>query len=100
MPNRAIDHGTPTANPIAVSRIGQRRQVVIPKAIFDKLGLAEGDLVEVSADRGRVSMKPKKLMEADNVLTPAEEKKVRRGEAQLKRGESKPRRVIRDALAR
>ena len=99
MPNRTIQRGAATASPIAVSRIGQRRQVVIPKVIFDKLGLAEGDFVEVSADKGRVSMKLKKLTEADDVLTPAEEKKVRRGEAQLKQGESKPWRMIRDALA-
>ena len=94
MANRTI------ASLIAVSRIGQRRRVVIPKAIFDELGLEKGDLVEMSAAKGLVSMKPKKLSDADDVLTPSEERKVRRGEAQLKRGESKPWRMVKDALER
>jgi AbrB family looped-hinge helix DNA binding protein len=31
-----------------VSKLGQRRQVVIPKEICDELGLREGDVVEVA----------------------------------------------------
>jgi hypothetical protein len=54
----------------------------------------------MNAAKGLLSMKPKTLIDADDVLTPAEEKKVRRGEAQLQRGESKPWRVVKDALAR
>ena len=100
MPSRTIQRGNATTSPITLSRIGQRRQVVIPKAIFEALGLVEGDFVEVTTVEGRVSMKPKKLVDADDVLTPTEEKTVRHGEAQLKRGESKPWRVVKNALAR
>lgn len=71
-----------------ISKLGQRRQVVIPKEICDELGLHEGDFVEVSSTEGQVIIKPKKLVDADDVLTPDEEKRVRKGEAQLKKGDS------------
>jgi len=70
-----------------ISKLGQRRQVVIPKDICDELGLQEGDFVEVSLVEGLVIIKPKKLVDANDVLTPEEEKVVRKGEAQLKKGE-------------
>jgi AbrB family looped-hinge helix DNA binding protein len=70
-----------------ISKLGQRRQVVIPKEICEELGLHEGDFVEVTSTEGQVIIKPKKLVDADDVLTPEEEKVVRKGEAQLKKGE-------------
>lgn len=69
-----------------ISKLGQRRQVVIPKEICEELGLQEGDFVEVTSIEGQVIIKPKKLVDADDVLTPEEEKLVRKGEAQLKKG--------------
>jgi AbrB family looped-hinge helix DNA binding protein len=69
-----------------ISKLGQRRQVVIPKEICNELGLKEGDFVEVMSMEGKVVIKPKKLVDADDVLTPEEEKPVRKGEAQLKKG--------------
>jgi hypothetical protein len=41
-----------------------------------------------------------RLVDSENTLTPAEEKIVRRGEAQLKRGESKPWSAVKRALSR
>lgn len=70
-----------------IGKIGQRRQVVIPKEIFDDLGLAVGDYVELERVQGTVVIKPKKLVDADDALTPEEERIVRKGEAQLRRGE-------------
>jgi AbrB family looped-hinge helix DNA binding protein len=61
--------------------------VVIPKEIFDALGLRTGDFVEVQKVKGTVVITPKKLVDADDVLTPREEALVRKGEAQLRRGE-------------
>jgi hypothetical protein len=40
-----------------------------------------------------------KPVEPDETLSPVEANTVRRGEAQLKRGESKPWRVVKQALA-
>lgn len=73
---------------MAVSRLGQRRQVVIPKEVCEELGPHEGDFVEVTSAQGIVVIRPKKLVDPDDVLTPEEEAIVRKGEAQLKRGRS------------
>ncbi|HKA55704.1 MAG TPA: AbrB/MazE/SpoVT family DNA-binding domain-containing protein [Candidatus Binatia bacterium] len=70
-----------------IGKIGQRRQVVIPKEIFEALGLQTGDFVEVQRVKGTVVIKPKKLVDTEDVLTPAEEAIVRKGEAQLRGGE-------------
>ena len=55
-----------------ISKLGQRRQVVIPKEICDEVGLEEGDFVEVTSTAGKVIIKPKKVVDADDVLTPAQ----------------------------
>src|ERR1700681_4535885 len=44
-----------SVKPAGVSRIGRRRQVIIPQVVLDELHLREGDLVEVTALGGRVS---------------------------------------------
>lgn len=84
----------------AISRIGQRRQVVIPKRVFDALQLQEGDFMEVTAERGRLAMRPKRLVDVSEVLTSGEAAKVRRGEAELKTGRSKSWSAVKDGLAR
>lgn len=83
----------------AVSRIGQRRQVVIPKRVFDALKLQAGDFVEVSAEGGRVQMRPKRLVDiGDERLMASEAVKVRRGEAEIKAGHSQSWRTVKDEL--
>jgi len=81
-----------------ISKIGQRRQVVIPKAVFDELGLQEGDFVEVTRAKGSVVIKPKKLVDSDDVITSEEGKIVRKGIQQLKRGKSKSWRQVKNEL--
>jgi AbrB family looped-hinge helix DNA binding protein len=84
-----------------VSRIGQRRQVVIPKRVFDSLKLRTGDFVEVSAEGGRLQMRPKRLVDVgEAVLTASEAVKVRRGEAEIKAGRSQSWRTVKDELGR
>ncbi len=73
---------------MAIGKVGLRRQVVIPKEICEVVGLQEGDFVEVREDKGAVVIKPKKLVDPEDILTPEEEKLVKKGEAQLKRGKS------------
>lgn len=75
-----------TASPRRIGRLGQRRQVVLPRAICDQLNLQEGDPVEFSVQGGRIVVKPKKLVDADGVLTPEEENLVRQGEIELRQG--------------
>jgi AbrB family looped-hinge helix DNA binding protein len=57
MASRAI-HLEKTTQQAALSRIGQRRRIVIPKAIFEAMQLKAGDFMELTAEHGRVSMKP------------------------------------------
>jgi AbrB family looped-hinge helix DNA binding protein len=84
-----------------VSRIGQRRQVVIPKRVFDALKLRAGDFVEVSAEGGRLQMRPKRLVDiGDDSLSASEAVKVRRGQAEMKAGRSKSWRTVKDELGR
>ena len=73
---------------MSISKVGQRRQVVIPKQVCDAAGLHEGDFVEVRHRNGTVVIKPKKLVDAEDALTPVEERKVARGFKQLQRGRS------------
>ncbi len=75
---------------MAISKVGQRRQVVLPKDICDGLGLAAGDFVEVSRDRGTVVIKPMRLVDREEKLTADEEKVVAKGFKELKRGQSVP----------
>ncbi len=89
-----------SAQSATVSRIGQRRQVVIPKRVFEVLQLQEGDFVEVTVERGRLAMRPKRLVDVSDVLTKSEAAKVRQGEGQLKAGRSKPWHTVRNDLAR
>jgi AbrB family looped-hinge helix DNA binding protein len=84
-----------------VSRIGQRRQVVIPKRVFDALKLRAGDFVEVSAEGGRLQMRPKRLVDVGEVtLSASEAVQVRRGEAEIKAGRSRSWRTVKDELGR
>ena len=83
-----------------IGKVGQRRQVVIPKEIFEALGLQTGDFVEVTKVKNTVVIKPKKLVDADDVLTSEEETIVRKGERQLRQGQSKPWSQIKHDLAR
>jgi AbrB family looped-hinge helix DNA binding protein len=73
-----------------ISKLGQRRQVVIPKAICDELGLEEGDFVEVTSGKGQVIIKPKKMVDADEILTPAQraaiDKRLAEAEEDIKAG--------------
>jgi AbrB family looped-hinge helix DNA binding protein len=92
--------GTAVASTV-VSRIGQRRQVVIPKRVFDALKLRAGDFVEVSAEGGRLQMRPKRLVDiSDERLSASEADLIRRGEAELKAGRSQSWRTVKDELGR
>ncbi|MEK7099217.1 MAG: AbrB/MazE/SpoVT family DNA-binding domain-containing protein [Patescibacteria group bacterium] len=56
--------------PSPIGRIGQRRQVVIPKRIYDELGLRTGDFVEVRRVKSEVVIRPKKVVDRDDGITP------------------------------
>jgi hypothetical protein len=57
-------------------------------------------LVAFAEQKDGVLIKPKRAVDPDEKLSPEEAKIVRRGEAQLKRGQSKPWRTVKHALQR
>ena len=83
-----------------IGRVGQRRQVVIPREMLESLRLREGDFVAFSRQVNGVLVKPKRLVDPDDVLTPAEAKKVRQGMEQIKAGRFKLGRDVKDGLDR
>jgi AbrB family looped-hinge helix DNA binding protein len=91
---------TNTATQERVGRVGQRRQVVIPREILETLNLQTGDLVAFTEQKNGVLITAKRTVDLEDTLTAAEAKIVRRGEAQLKRGDSKPWRNVKHALSR
>jgi len=85
--NHFLDTICTGSDMMTASKLGQRRQVVIPREICEQLGLQVGDFVEVNLRGGVVVVTPKKLVDADLVLTPKEEILVRKGREALRRGE-------------
>ena len=72
-----------------IGRLGQRRQVVIPREIAESLRMRAGDFLAITETDNGVFIKPKRIVDRDDTLTPAEAKKVRRGMKQIKEGRFK-----------
>ena len=79
-----------TATTERIGRVGQRRQVVIPREICENLDMREGDFVAVEQHGRSVVIKPKKLVDRDDVITPAEAKRLRRSLKQTRQGKTRP----------
>ena len=79
-----------TATTERIGRVGQRRQVVIPREIFENLDMREGDFVAVEQHGRSVVIKPKKLIDPDDVITPTEAKRLRRSLKQTRQGKTQP----------
>lgn len=91
---------TATTTKERIGRVGQRRQVVIPREMLEDLKLQEGDFVAFKKQANGVLIKPKRLVDPDDVLTPAEAKKVRHGMKQIKDGRFKLWRDVKHELGR
>lgn len=81
---------TATTTKEPISRVGQRRQVVIPREMLETLKLQEGDFVAFKKQANGVLIKPKRRVDPDDVLTPADANKVRHGLKQIREGKTKP----------
>jgi bifunctional DNA-binding transcriptional regulator/antitoxin component of YhaV-PrlF toxin-antitoxin module len=73
-----------------VGRIGQRRQIVIPQEIFKTLKLQEGDFVAFAQHGNGILVKPRRLVDPDDVLTEAEAKRLRQSLQQTRQGKTRP----------
>jgi AbrB family looped-hinge helix DNA binding protein len=71
-----------------IGRVGQRRQIVIPKQIAEQLHLAAGDFVAVEKHLGSIVIKPQRLVDPDDILAPSEDKLLRKAERQIRQGQS------------
>ena len=78
-----------TATQERIGRVGQRRQVVIPRDILETLKIQEGDFVAFSKQANGVLIKPKRVVDPDDALTSAEAKKVRHALKQVREGKTK-----------
>jgi antitoxin component of MazEF toxin-antitoxin module len=64
--------------------------MVIPRDMLETLKLQEGDFVAFSEQANGVLIKPRRLVDPDDVLTPAEAKKVRHALKQIREGKTRP----------
>jgi AbrB family looped-hinge helix DNA binding protein len=78
---------TPTQE--RVGRVGQRRQVVIPREILETLNLQAGDLVAFAEQKNGVLIKPKRTVDPDDTLSPEEARQVRHALKQVRQGKTK-----------
>jgi AbrB family looped-hinge helix DNA binding protein len=69
----------PSKSAAVISRLGQRRQVVIPKDICDALRLGVGDFVAVERRDAMVVIRPQRVVDREEILTPTEARAVKRG---------------------
>jgi AbrB family looped-hinge helix DNA binding protein len=63
-------------NPMSIVKIMQRRQVVIPKELFDSLDLNIGDYLEVKLNDGKLEYVPKQLVDRDEWYASPQGKKA------------------------
>jgi AbrB family looped-hinge helix DNA binding protein len=70
---------------MAVIKVRPRRQVTIPKEIFNKLHLEEGDFIDAKAEDQKIVLVPKKLVTKANVipLTKEEQKILKKANAKI-----------------
>jgi bifunctional DNA-binding transcriptional regulator/antitoxin component of YhaV-PrlF toxin-antitoxin module len=73
-----------------IGRVGQRRQVVIPREFLEPLNIHEGDFVAFTPTSNGVLIKAKRLVDDGSILTPQEAKKVRHAMKQARQGKAKP----------
>ena len=72
-------------------RIHRKGQMTLPSRLRSAIGVAEGDMVEASIQRGRIVLTPKLIIDrakfpnADDEYTPAQRREVDRGIARSQR---------------
>jgi bifunctional DNA-binding transcriptional regulator/antitoxin component of YhaV-PrlF toxin-antitoxin module len=75
---------TPTQE--RIGRVGQRRQLVVPREIIETLKLQAGDLVAFAEQKNGVLIKPKRTVDPDDVLTATESALVKKAEREMRQG--------------
>ena len=68
---------------MSVVKVRPRHQITIPKEIFNKLHLEEGDFIEAKAEDQKIVLVPKKLVTKADVIPLSKEEQKRAIEAEL-----------------
>ena len=66
-----------------IGRVGQRRQVVIPRAMLETLNIREGDFVAFQRQANGVLIKPKRVVDPDDVLSPEESAQIAKARREM-----------------
>jgi len=76
---------------MSVVKVGKSRQVVIPKKIWDQLGLEPGDFFEVELEEGKIVFTPKKLVSKEELWYWSKEgqREIKKALKELEEGEAK-----------
>jgi AbrB family looped-hinge helix DNA binding protein len=62
---------------MSLVRVKNKFQVVIPQSIRDHIGVEVGDILEATAEKGRIVLKPKTIIVVDrDEYTPAERRRI------------------------
>jgi AbrB family looped-hinge helix DNA binding protein len=69
-----------------IGRVSQRRQVVIPREMLETLNIQEGDFVAFAQKQGGVLIKPRRVVDADDILTTEESALVKNAESEMREG--------------
>src|SRR6266851_477172 len=69
-----------------ISRLGQRRQVVIPREIAESLQMREGDFVAITKKADAVLIKRRRVVDPDDTLTAQEWALVKKAEREMRQG--------------
>jgi AbrB family looped-hinge helix DNA binding protein len=69
-----------------IGRVGQRRQVVIPRAMLETFNIREGDFVAFQKQANGVLIKPKRVVDPDDVLSPEESAQIAKARREMRAG--------------
>jgi len=69
-----------------IGRVSRRRQVVIPREMLETLNIQEGDFVAFAQKQNGVLIKPRRVVDADDVLTTQESALVKKAEREMREG--------------
>ena len=69
-----------------IGRVGQRRQVVIPREMLETLNIQEGDFVAFAQKQNGVLIKPRRVVDPDDILTPEESALLKKAEREMREG--------------
>jgi AbrB family looped-hinge helix DNA binding protein len=69
-----------------IGRVGQRRQIVIPRELAETLNIREGDFVAFRRQANGVLIKPKRVVDPDDLLTPEESALIAKARREMRAG--------------